>query len=403
MDLLEYQAKELFQQMGIPVLPSQRIAHPRDLKGLKISYPVVLKSQVRMGGRGKAGGIKFVENTIDAVAAAQSIFHLPIMGCYPELLLAEVKYNADREFYLAVMLDSSTRRPLLLGSQQGGVDVESKLEHMQQVVVDQEFSLFYARRLALKMGLEGALIQSVSSVLEKMYNLFVQQDLDLVEINPLAVSKSGELMALDGRVVADDSAVGRRSSIAAFIATMPDVALPNSLGLPNGLPALNGAPQTNGAAAHGTAQGTSDLKRVQLEGNIGVLCNGAGLMMATLDLIQSARGKTASFVDIGGEYRHNCPPESLQERLHQGLDLLLADKTVKAVLVNVLGSVVSCRQVVEGMTFYYSRNHKHSPPMVVRLAGDCVEQAAEQLAKNKISMTGSLEDAIAKTVILAQV
>jgi succinyl-CoA synthetase beta subunit len=382
MDLLEYQAKELFHQTGIPVLPSQRIAHPRDLKGLKISYPVVLKSQVRMGGRGKAGGIKFVENTIDAVAAAQTIFHLPIMGCYPELLLAEAKYNADREFYLAVMLDSSTRRPLLLGSQQGGVDVESKLEHMQQVVVDQEFSLFYARRLALKMGLEGELIQSVSLVLGKMYNLFIQQDLDLVEINPLAVSSSGELMALDGRVVADDSALGRRSGIAAFVATIPDIELS----------------QANGNVKD---QPNSDLKRVQLDGNIGVLCNGAGLMMATLDLIQNAKGKTASFVDIGGEYRHNCPPETLQERLQQGLDLLMADKTVKAVLVNVLGSVISCRQVAEGMTFY-TRNRKNMLPIVVRLVGDRVDQAADLLAKSKIPMTDSLEDAIAKTVILAQ-
>jgi succinyl-CoA synthetase beta subunit len=381
MDLLEYQAKELFRQTGIPVLPSQRITHPRDLKGLKIPYPVVLKSQVRMGGRGKAGGIKFVENTIDAVAAAQSIFHLPIMGCYPELLLAEAKYDADREFYLAVMLDSSTRRPLLLGSQQGGVDVESKLEHMQQVVVDQEFSLFYARRLALKMGLEGELIQSVSLLLGKMYNLFIQQDLDLIEINPLAVSSSGELMALDGRVVADDSALGRRSGIAAFVATIPDIALS----------------QTNGSASNQP----SDLKRVQLDGNIGVLCNGAGLMMATLDLIQAAKGKTASFVDIGGEYRHNCPPETLQERLQQGLDLLMADKTVKAVLVNVLGSVISCRQVAEGMTFY-TRNRKNMPPIVVRLVGDRVEQAADLLAKGKIPMTDSLEDAIDKTVVLAK-
>ncbi|MBW4516684.1 MAG: succinate--CoA ligase subunit beta [Timaviella obliquedivisa GSE-PSE-MK23-08B] len=382
MDLLEYQAKDLFHQMGIPVLPSQRIAHPRDLKGLKISYPVVLKSQVRTGGRSKAGGIKFVENTIDAVAAAQAIFHLPIMGCYPEVLLAEAKYNPDREFYLAIMLDSSTRRPLMLGSRQGGVDVESKLEHMQQVVVDQEFSSFYARRLALKMGLEGELIQSVSSVIEKMYNLFIQQDLDLIEINPLAVSTTGELMALDGRVVAEDAALGRRSNIAAFIATIPDTAPSNLSG-------------------DGKTKLTSDLKRVQLEGNIGVLCNGAGLMMATLDLIQSAKGKTASFVDIGGEYRYNCPPETLQERLQQGLDLILADKTVKAVLVNVLGSVISCRQVAEGMTFYL-RNRKNTPPIVVRLVGDRLEQAAELLAKSKIPMTDSLEDAIAKTVILSQ-
>jgi succinyl-CoA synthetase beta subunit len=377
MDLLEYQAKELFDHMGIPVLPSQRIAHPGDLKGLKISYPVVLKSQVYTGGRGKAGGIKFVENTIDAVAAAQAIFHLPIMGRYPELLLAEAKYDAEREFYLAIVLDSSTRRPLLLGSQQGGVDVESKLEHMQQIVVDQEFSSFYARRLALKMGLEGELIQAVSAIVEKMYKLFSQQDLDLIEINPLAVSATGGLMALDGKVIADDSALGRRAKMAALVATIP-----YETGNPRG-------------------RLSADLKRVQLEGNIGVLCNGAGLTMSTLDLIHSAKGKPASFVDIGGEYRHNCPPETLQARLEKGLDLLFADKSVKAVLINILGSVISCHQVAEAMTNYL-RLHPLKLPIVVRLVGDCLQQATDLLAESKIPVVESLEDAIDKAVILAQ-
>jgi succinyl-CoA synthetase beta subunit len=349
MDLLEYQAKELFDQMGIPVLPSQCIAHPRDLKGLKISYPVVLKSQVSTGGRGKAGGIKFVENTIDAIAAAQAIFHLPIMGRYPKLLLAEAKYNADREFYLAIVLDSSTRRPLLLGSQQGGIDVESKLEHMQQVVVDQEFSPYYARRLALKMGLEGELIQAVSAIVEKMYLLFVQQDLELIEINPLAVSATGELMALDGKVIADDSSLGRRTRMAAMMATRSE------------------------ETSHPRERGVADLRRVPLEGNIGVLCNGAGLTMATLDLIHNAKGKPACFVDLGGEYRHNCPPETLQERLTQGLDLLFADKTVKAVLINILGSVISCQQVAETLVSYFQQ-HPPTLPIVIRLVGDCLHQ-----------------------------
>jgi succinyl-CoA synthetase beta subunit len=376
MDLLEYQAKELFDQMGIPVLPSQRIEHPRDLKGLKISYPVVLKSQVFTGGRGKAGGIKFVENTIDAIAAAQAIFHLPIMGRYPQLLLAEAKYDADREFYLAIVLDSSTRRPLLLGSQQGGIDVESKLEHMQHVVVEQEFSPYYARRLALKMGLEGELIQAVSAIVEKMYHLFLQQDLDLIEINPLAVSATGELMALDGKIVADDSSLGRRAQIAAMMATIPF------------------------ETSNPRGRQSADLRRVELEGNIGVLCNGAGLTMATLDLIHNAKGKPACFVDIGGEYRHNCPPETLQARLTEGLNLVFADKSVKAILINILGSVISCQQVAETMTQYFQ--HPPNLPIVVRLVGDCLPQVVEQLASKNIPVVENLEDAIDKVVILAK-
>ncbi|MBD0393360.1 MAG: acetate--CoA ligase family protein, partial [Microcoleus sp. C1-bin4] len=216
MDLLEYQAKSLFRQMAIPILPSQRIDNLADLKGLKIPYPVVLKSQVRAGGRGRAGGIKFVENTIDAVAAAQTIFNLPIEDEYPQVLLAEAKYNADQELYLAVLLDPVARRPVLLGSRQGGMDVEGSIEQMQQVAVDQEFSPFYARRLTLKMGLQGDLIQSVSTIVEKMYRLFVEKDLDLVEINPLGISPRGEVMALDGKVTANDDALGRHPDLAAL-------------------------------------------------------------------------------------------------------------------------------------------------------------------------------------------
>jgi succinyl-CoA synthetase beta subunit len=379
MDLLEYQAKELFDEMGIPVLPSQTITQPRDLKGLKVAYPIVLKSQVYTGGRGKAGGIKFVENTIDAVAAAQAIFHLPIMGCYPKLLLAEAKYEAEREFYLAIVLDSSTRRPLLLGSQQGGIDVEAKLEHMQQVTVDQEFSSFYARRLALKMGLEGDLIQSVSAVVEKMYHLFVQRDLDLIEINPLAVSASSELMALDGKIIADDSALGRQSQVAEMVATLP-IQMGHS------------------------SKFAADLKRVPLQGNIGVLCNGTGLTMATLDLIHKAKGKSASFVDIGGEYRHNCPPETLQERLECGLDLLLEDKQVKAILINLLGSVSSGDQIAEMLAQYLSQKSRSQtlPPIVLRLVGDRIDEAVAILVPHKVPVVESLADAIAKTVMVAQ-
>jgi len=190
MDLLEYQAKALFREIGIPVLPSQCIDHPRDLKQLDIPYPVVLKSQVPKGGRGRAGGIRTVENTIDAIATARAIFNLSILGKYPNVLLAESHYDAEQEFYLAVILDYTLRRPVLLGSCQGGIHVENVMAQMQRVAVEEDFSPFYARRLAFKMGLQGHLIESVSDIVQKMYQLLIQKDLDLVEINPLGVSAS---------------------------------------------------------------------------------------------------------------------------------------------------------------------------------------------------------------------
>ena len=188
MDLLEYQAKELFHKIGIPVLPSQTIKEPRELKQLQIPYPVVLKSQVRAGGRGKAGGIKFVGNTIDAIAAARTIFNLSIIGEYPEVILAETQYDAQEELFLAVVLDYQLKLPVLLGSAKGGMDVHLLLDNLQQVVVATEFSPFYARRLVSKMGLSGELIQSVSDIVVKMYGIFQETDLYFVEINPLGIN-----------------------------------------------------------------------------------------------------------------------------------------------------------------------------------------------------------------------
>lgn len=380
MDLLEYQAKQLFHEMGIPVLPSQQINHPKDLKGLKIPYPVVLKSQVYTGGRGKAGGIRFVENTIDAVAAAQTIFNLPITGMYPSVLLAEAKYNADRELYLAVILDWSARRPLLLGSQRGGVDVEATIGAMQQVVVDQEFSPFYARRLALKMGLQGELIQSVSAILEKMYQLFLQKDLDLVEINPLAVSPAGELMALDGKVSANDDALGRHPDLAALQEKIP-----------------------NRIKTRMLPRDLSDTTLVELEGNIGILCNGAGLTMATLDSVHRSGGRAASFLNLGSEYRHNDSPDVLRDRIQRGLELMMQSKNLKVVLVNILGNVTLCRQTVEAIATYLQHQaDRGTVPFIVRLVGDQFDEARQALQALNLPLFEDLDEAIAEAVSLSK-
>ena len=213
MDLLEYQAKKLFRQVGIPILPSQTIKDPRQIKQLQIPYPVVLKSQVRAGGRGKAGGIRFVENTIDAIAAARNVFNLSILGEYPEVILAEARYDAHKELFLAITLDYQLKRPVLLGSSSGGMDVKLLLKNLQQVVVETEFSPFYARRLASRLNLSGKLLLSVSKIIEKMYSLFQEKHLELVEINPLGVNSEGQLMALDGKMTINQNALSRHPEI----------------------------------------------------------------------------------------------------------------------------------------------------------------------------------------------
>lgn len=409
MDLLEYQAKALFRQMAIPVLPSQRIDNPADLKGLKIPYPVVLKSQVRAGGRGRAGGIKFAENTIDAVAAAQTIFNLPIVDEYPEVLLAEAKYDADQEIYLAVLLDPVTRRPVLLGSQQGGMNVEGAIEQMQQVAVDQDFSPFYARRLMLKMGLQGDLILSVSAIVEKMYRLFVEKDLDLVEINPLGISPTGEVMALDGKVSANDEALGRHPDLVAMGGKKSVAGMPGDERSSHAQTARHRRSakvpysqefeaETQPAIAH-----PQPLKLVELDGNIGILCNGIGLTMATLDAVAQQAGKPANFVNLGSLDR-DFATSALRERAELGLELVAQDKSVKVILVNILGSAEAGGEMTAAVAGYLERKARANRhiQVVLRLFGGDRDAVRERLGKLPVQLAETLDEAVAQAVSLAK-
>jgi succinyl-CoA synthetase beta subunit len=350
MDLLEYQAKELFRAVGIPVLPSQKIEQVRDIKHLNLPYPVVLKSQVYIGGRGRVGGVRFVENTIDAIAAAQAIFNLPIMGEYPQVLLAEAKYDVAREFYLAVALNCATRRPVLLGSTQGGIEVRSAIEQMQQVVVEEEFSPFYARRLALAMGLQGDLMNAVSHVVERMYQLFVAKDLDLVEINPLAVNADNQVMALDGKVTVNDGALARHPDLAA-LSQRPIASL------------FEQAPKLQ--------------MTMEKEGTIGIVCNGSGLTMATMDWVYQAGGKPFCCLNLGGETYHEWTPEKFADRLVDGLGQMAQQSSVKVVLVNLSSGLITVEVLARALERFLQERvvvRLQVPLVVVRLAG--VELAA---------------------------
>lgn len=405
MDLLEYQAKTLFRKMAIPVLPSQRIDYPADLKRLKIPYPVVLKSQVRAGGRGKAGGIKFVENTIDAVAAAQTIFNLPIRDEYPEVLLAEAKYDADQELYLAVLLDPITRRPILLGSPAGGINLEAVMESMQQVIVDRDFSPFYARRLTLKMGLKGELIQSVSLIIEKMYQLFVDLDLDLVEINPLGISKTGQVMALDGKVTANDAALGRHPDLVNLVQHKPRQAEELKKGKESEIQGEESTLTTPpmGSFCQDNIHYLDPLNVIQLEGNIAILSNGLGLTMTTLDLINQGKGKPALFLNIGSlDYNLSG---GLGERLEKGLDLIYQDKSVKVILVNLLSSPSSSEEIITVIHSYLERKmrvHSNFPPMILRLVLGTLENVQEKFANVPVKVVTDLDEAITQAITLAK-
>ncbi|MGH1395324.1 MAG: ATP-grasp domain-containing protein [Trichormus sp.] len=400
MDLLEYQVKEWFGKLGIPVLPSQRIDHPTDLKRLKIPYPIVLKSQVHAGDRAKAGGVRIVETTIDAVAAAQNIFNLPIWGELPEVVLAESKYDASQEFYLAVVLDTAICRPILLGCQEPDIDWELAGEKMQHVVVEQEFSPFYARRLALKMGLQGTLMQSVSTVLEKMYQLFIEKDLDLVEINPLAINKSGEVMALNGKVRVNERAIGRHPEIAAMAAKIANYQPKNQINSRFG-----------------------EWDSLGMQGRIGILGNGTGSMMATCDLVASAGGKPGMCLNLRHASIIDTSPTTFSDRLIKGLNILAADQSIQVILINLLGSIpqpeAAATAIVDFVLRYQgevsssmvrsngSKREHTLPKLVIRLAGSELKAAKDVLAPLETDYDGlivveNLDEAVAAAVNLVK-
>lgn len=376
MDLLEYQAKELFRSVGIPVLVSQRIGRVQDLKQLTIPYPIVLKSQVYVGGRGRLGGIRFVDNTIDAIAAAQMLFQLPLMGEIPKLLLAEAKFSTAQEFYLAVTLNRSLRRLVLLGSMQGGSQVRSTIESAHQVVVEGDFSAFYARRLALDMGLSGALMTTVSAIIEKMYYLLVEKDLDLLEINPLGVGPEGDVMALDGKISVNDGALGRHPDLAE-LSPIPLLDLD--------YPLL-------------TVQTT-----MHTDGVVGIICNGSGLTMATMDGFYDSGGKPKAFLNLGSETNHQWQTETLCDRLVQGLSAMAQQPGIQVVLVNLVSGVVPGESIAEAllrgvaaMSGLPAGTALSSPHVICRWAGPDYDRAASLLSQSSIGLCEELDATISQ-------
>ncbi|WP_267384500.1 ATP-grasp domain-containing protein [Cyanobacterium sp. uoEpiScrs1] len=420
MNLLEYQAKKLFHQVGIPILPSQPIVNLGEIKHLHIPYPVVLKSQVHSGGRGKAGGIRFVENTIDAIVAAQAIFSLAISGEYPEVILAEARYETKFEFFLSVLLDYKLQRPVLLGSPKGGIDVENLLKHMEKVVIDSDFSPFYARRLAVKMGLQGKLIQTVSSICEKMYQIFWEKDLDSIEINPLAVGPTGEVMALDGKITVNDAALSRHQDLVELLTlSKPDtsrIVFEPVISKPLTLPQL------------------CTIKSISQKGNIGIISNSWGLTITSWEMLADEGGNPACAWTLNEQEELNSLVEQLTIALEQAIELT----HIKILLIIILGSLETSKIIAEGITDYFqsylkretnfreelfskstrtnSFEHRRDslsqnrlsqitqpPSLVLRLLGGDCESIKESLSELDINLTENLEKAITTTASLAKI
>ena len=391
MELLEYQAKELFKMVDIPILPSQTIKDSRKIKQLQIPYPVVLKSQVRSGGRGKAGGVRFVANTIDAIAAARTIFNLSILEEYPEVILAEAHYNAEREFFLAVVLDYDLKCPVLLGSASGGMNVDLLLANLQQVVVDTDFSHFHARRLAARMGLSGELICSVSEIIAKMYRLLREKDLDLIEINPLGVNVQGELMALDGKITINDCALARQP----MIETLSFSEYQKKVGHHNYI-------KQNKDNLNQIGWRWLDWKTKT--GKIAIICNSFDLALLTWDLLQQNKVTPACGVVIESSLIGQLDNSQFYaKQLQQILLELESVPGLEAILVNVWETETISRQIVEAIANYcqsVSESTLTSPQFILRLPAQ--GNLDELKIAETIYISSNLEEAISQGISIVK-
>ncbi len=377
MDLFEYQARDLFEKHGVPVLAAA-IAHTADeaeAAATKIGGKVVVKAQVKVGGRGKAGGVKLAENSADAREKASAILGMDIKGHVVRTVMIAAAAPIESEYYLAILLDRSNRTFLVMASVSGGMDIEEVArtapEKLAKIPVSaiEGITLSKAQEIVSAAKFPGDVADQVVQVLLKLWEVFQSEDATLVEVNPLVKTKDGKVIALDGKVTLDENAGFRHPDHEALI----DHAATNALE----------------AAAK-----EKDLNYVKLEGEVGIIGNGAGLVMSTLDVVAYAGEKhggvrPANFLDIGGG--------ASAEVMANGLSIILGDKDVKSVFVNVFGGITACDAVANGIVQALELlGDKATKPIVVRLDGNNVlegrailNKAAHPLIEQAETMDGA--------------
>ena len=355
MDLLEYQGKQLFARHDIPV-PNGRPATTLD-EALDaadaIGYPCVVKAQVQIGGRGKLGGIKVANNRDEAREHANNILGMDIRGLTVHELWIEEASDIETEWYCSIVFDRAAKAPLVMLSTKGGMDIEAVAEEDPDAIATLHvdplvgFQDFHGRRLAFDAGIPGDLIRPTGAMLAKLYAAFVAEDAMLVEVNPLIVTPDRNLRALDAKVTLDDNALFRH---------------PENATLRN--PSAED-PQEQMAKERG-------LTYVKLDGDIGILGNGAGLVMSTLDVVAQAGGHPANFLDAGGG--------SKADAIVAAVEVILSNEKVKAVLFNIFGGITRCDEVAKGLIEAFEQVQPQVP-FVVRLDGTNDEEGRRLLAE----------------------
>ncbi len=385
MNLHEYQSKELFAQYAIPV-PKGRVADSPEgavaaAKGLGGSLWVV-KAQVHAGGRGKAGGVRVVKDLEAVGAAAQAMLGTTLVthqtgpeGLPVHQVYVEVGSKIAREIYLSLVLNRDAGRLAFVASAAGGMDIEEVAEHHPEKIIRVNVNPtaglqdFQCRQLAFGLGFKGTQVAQFGHIAQALYKLYLERDASLVEVNPLIVTAEGDLLALDAKINIEDNALFRHKDLAVLRdASQED-------------------PMERQAAEH-------DLNYVSLDGNIACMVNGAGLAMATMDLIQLHGGRPANFLDVGGG--------ATKERVSAAFKLILSNPKVRAILINIFGGIVRCDIIAEGIIAAV-KEVGVSMPVIVRLEGTNAPLARQLLASSGLAITAAsdLTDAAVKAVRMA--
>jgi succinyl-CoA synthetase beta subunit len=375
MKIHEYQAKQLFAQAGIPVPPGGVAETPTEALSIaeETNMPVMVKAQVHVGGRGKAGGVKYAENAEAARVLAQKILGMDIKGLTVKKVLVTAAEEILSESYVGIILDRASQRPVIMVSAAGGVDIEEVAaktpEKISRLAVDPVVGLkpYQARNLAYKLYRDIGQVRQAADILMKLYDVFWMCDASLVEINPLITTPGGEVKAIDAKINIDDNGLFRRKDIAAM--RDPDAEEPNEV-----------------------AARDADLSYVKLDGNIGCMVNGAGLAMATMDLVKRYGGEPANFLDIGGS--------SNPEKVVTALRIITSDPNVRGILINIFGGITRCDDVANGIVTALEEL-KPKVPIVVRLTGTNEAKARKILASYKLPTADTLDDVVKKAIRLA--
>ena len=383
MDLFEYQARDLFEAYGVPVLKGIVADTPEEVEAAAaaIGGTVVVKAQVKAGGRGKAGGVKVAHTPADAKAVSVDILNLTIKGHKVNRVMVAQGAAIDKEYYFSVLLDRSNRTFLSLCSVEGGMEIEQLAEErpdaLAKIAIDAISGIDLAKALEIAKagGFDDEIAVKVAPVFVKLYEVFVKEDATLVEVNPLILSKDGEIIALDGKVSLDDNAEFRHER--------------ESLERDELDPLEAKAKE-------------SDLNYVKLDGSVGIIGNGAGLVMSTLDVVAYAGErhggvKPANFLDIGGG--------ASAEVMAAGLDVILGDPQVKSVFVNVFGGITACDAVANGIVGALAKlGSSATKPLVVRLDGNNVVEGRKILADANhplVTVVDTMDEAADKAAELA--